>query len=94
MKKTIEKPPKPAPQRTCVACRQVKQKRELVRLVRNTDGSVTVDEKGRQPGRGAYLCRARACWENGLKSNRLEVVLKCRLTPADRQNLVAYIEQL
>jgi len=94
MKKTIEKPPRHLPQRTCAACRQVKQKRDLVRLVRTAEGSVKVDEKGRQPGRGAYLCRDRACWENGLKNNRLEVVLKCRLTPADRQLLAEYKEQL
>jgi len=72
------------PQRTCVACRTVKHKRELVRLVRLPDGSVEVDHDGKMVGRGAYLCRAHECWHIGLKNGRLEYALRTKLT---RDNL-------
>ncbi len=94
MMKIIEQPPKRLPQRTCTACRQVKNKRDLVRIVRTTGGNMEIDEKGKVPGRGAYLCRDRACWEAGLKTNRLETVLRCRLSQTDREKLVNYKEQL
>ena len=78
------------PQRTCLACRQVKTKQELVRLVRLTDGSVEVDPGGKKSGRGAYLCGVPECWEIGLKGDRLEHVLRTVLTPANREQLVSY----
>jgi len=78
------------PQRTCLACRQVKAKQELVRLVRLTDGSVEVDPSGKKSGRGAYLCGVPECWETGLKGDRLERVLRTVLTPANRGRLVNY----
>lgn len=49
--------------RSCVACRTPRPKRELVRVVRRPDGSMGVDPTGRQPGRGAYLCRDTACFD-------------------------------
>jgi uncharacterized protein len=97
MKKTIENPrpiAKKAPQRTCLACRQVKNKRDLIRIVRTPDGAVVVDEKGKLAGRGSYLCRAKKCWEEGLKSNRMESVLRLKISPSDRQKLEEYRDQL
>jgi len=82
------------PQRTCVACRKVSAKRELVRLVRIADGSVEVDTSGKKAGRGAYLCRARECWEIRLKSSRLEHVLRTTLTPDNREQLIKHGEAL
>lgn len=78
------------PQRTCLACHQVKTKQELVRLVRLADGSVEVDPGGKKSGRGAYLCGLPECWETGLKDNRLERVLQTVITPANREQLVSY----
>ena len=80
------------PQRTCLACRCVKAKRELLRLVRLSDGSVAVDTGGKKAGRGAYLCRAEACWETGLKGGRLEHSLKTTLTPDNRKQLIRFRE--
>lgn len=77
------------PQRSCIACRETKAKRELVRLVRHQD-MVLIDPKGKQPGRGAYLCPFRECWEIGLKGNRLENALRTKLTMENRQMLVEY----
>ena len=77
-------------QRTCVACRNVKAKQQLIRLVRLSDGSVEVDKSGKKAGRGAYLCNEKACWEVGLKDNRLEHVLRTTLTPDNREQLISY----
>jgi predicted RNA-binding protein YlxR (DUF448 family) len=59
------------PERTCVACRTTRQKRELVRIVRSPDGRMDIDETGRAPGRGAYLCADGGCWERALGGNAL-----------------------
>lgn len=75
-------------QRTCVACRKIRAKQEMVRLVRNSDDSVEIDIGGRKVGRGAYLCRAQECWEIGLKGGRLEYSLKTKLTQDNRENLI------
>ena len=75
------------PQRTCVACRQVRTKRELIRLVRVDDGRVEVDTSGRKAGRGAYLCNTPECWEVGLKRGRLEHVLRITLSRDNREEL-------
>ena len=82
------------PQRTCVACRKVRPKRELVRLVRVSDESVEVDVTGKRAGRGAYLCPAQQCWESGLKSGRLEYTLRATLTPSNRDQLIEYGKEL
>ena len=48
--------PKKIPQRTCMACQEKKDKRELVRIVRSPEGEISVDLTGKKPGRGAYIC--------------------------------------
>jgi len=78
------------PQRTCVACREVKTKRELIRLVRISNGTVEVDPSGKKAGRGAYLCQSPECWEDGLKRGRLEYNLRTALTQENRQQLIRY----
>ena len=62
----------------------------MVRLVRNTDGTVAVDTSGKRAGRGAYLCPAVECWEAGLKGSRLEHVLRINLTRDNREQLIQY----
>ena len=79
---------KAVPQRTCVACRQVRAKRELVRLVRTAGGNVEVDTTGKKTGRGAYLCPTAGCWEAGLKEKRLEHTLHTTLTQDNREKLI------
>ncbi len=81
-------PVKTAPQRTCVACRQVKEKRALLRIVRTPSGVVEIDARGKMDGRGAYVCPAAVCLEKGLKSTNLERTLKCPISPAERERLL------
>jgi predicted RNA-binding protein YlxR (DUF448 family) len=57
--------------RTCVACREIRPKGELARLVRSSDRRVVVDRSGAAQGRGAYVCRSAACLERGLTRRQL-----------------------
>jgi len=82
------------PQRTCIGCRQVRDKKDLARLVSTEDGIAEIDVLGRKPGRGAYLCTRKACWELALKRNRLDYALRTRLRDDNRQVLREYIYSL
>ena len=84
---------KKLPERTCVACRQVKAKKELTRLV-TTEGGVVIDITGKRPGRGAYLCNSVRCWEDGIKGNRLEHALKVTLSEGNRDELRRFATRL
>ncbi|HEX7592657.1 MAG TPA: YlxR family protein [Anaerolineae bacterium] len=65
------------PQRTCIACRTVRSKREFVRVVRTAESRVQADSTGKKAGRGAYLCRQRECWDAAMSSpERLKQALK------------------
>jgi len=77
-----------------VACRRVRPKRELIRLVHISDGGVEVDTGGKKTGRGAYLCQTPECWEVGLKGGRLEHALRTTLTPNNREQLIGYGKNL
>ena len=59
------------PQRSCVACRQVRPKPELLRVVRTPEGTIRADDTGKLAGRGAYVCRNEKCVEQALKQKRL-----------------------
>jgi predicted RNA-binding protein YlxR (DUF448 family) len=77
-----------------VACRQIKAKRELIRLVRNPEGNIEIDSRGEKAGRGAYLCPARECWEIALKGNQLEHALRSNLTQDNREQLIKHGKDL
>ena len=78
------------PLRTCIACRETKNKRHLIRLVRDADGSIQIDTSGKKPGRGAYLCNMPECWHNAVKSVRLEHGLKTDITLENQKQLAEY----
>lgn len=75
------------PQRTCVICRQRNAKRQLTRVVRQTDGVVAVDPTGKMNGRGAYICDAPACWGSASDGRGLARALKTELSPDDLERL-------
>lgn len=68
--------PRHVPIRTCVACRATDEKRDLLRVVRQPDGSVLYDPKGKLSGRGAYICASASCIALARKQKRLERSLK------------------
>lgn len=86
--------PKHVPMRTCIACRQERGKRELVRVVKTPAGEVQIDLTGKLAGRGAYLCRARACWEQILTGARLANALKTTVTADQLAALRAFAATL
>ena len=64
---------KKIPMRQCLGCREMKPKRELIRAVKSPDGEVSLDSKGKMPGRGAYLCpERRSALKKAMKSKALE----------------------
>jgi predicted RNA-binding protein YlxR (DUF448 family) len=67
---------KRVPLRLCLGCRQVKPKKELVRVVRSPDGAVDLDPTGKKAGRGAYVCPSPECLESAVKGNGLARVLE------------------
>ena len=93
MAKADNRPKKHIPQRTCVACREVNDKKALIRIVKTADG-VQIDPTGRMSGRGSYLHDTRECWEKGLKRGALSRALKTEISPADIEILNAHMESL
>lgn len=63
---------KKIPMRQCLGCREMKPKRELIRAVRSPEGEISLDFKGKKPGRGAYICNNAECLKKALKSKALE----------------------
>lgn len=60
------------PMRQCIGCREMKAKKELIRVVRSPEGEISLDFKGKKSGRGAYLCPCRECLSKAVKSKALE----------------------
>jgi len=82
--------PKKIPMRMCVGCRQMKPKKELLRVVRSPEGEVSLDPTGKKPGRGAYCCYSADCLKRALKQGQLEV----KLTPEVNQSLTETMNRL
>ena len=80
---------KKIPQRQCMGCRDRKEKRELIRVVRAPDGSVSLDFRGKAPGRGAYICPDMACLKKALRSKALDRSLEVTIP----EEIYARLEQ-
>ena len=72
---------KKIPMRQCVGCREMHEKRELIRIVKSAEGMVSIDMRGKAPGRGAYICKKNDCLERAMKSRALERALEHRIEP-------------
>lgn len=72
---------KKIPQRQCVGCREMKEKKALVRIVKSPEGEVSLDDKGRKPGRGAYVCPDVECLRKARKSRALERAFETQIPP-------------
>lgn len=78
---------KKIPLRTCMGCNEKKPKKELIRIVKNKDGIITIDETGKQEGRGAYICNNIECLGKVVKSKRLERTLEKEISQEVYENL-------
>lgn len=70
---------KKMPMRKCIGCNEMKDKKELIRIVRNNVGEINVDPVGKLPGRGAYICKSVNCFDTAVKAKRLERAFKNRI---------------
>lgn len=68
-----------SPLRMCLACRQMKDKRELIRVVRSPEGAFSLDTTGKKNGRGAYLCNDAVCVKKCMKNKLLNKNFKCEI---------------
>ena len=73
---------KKIPMRTCIACREEKPKREMLRIVRNSEGKVNLDFSGKLPGRGAYICNSEACIKRLRKQKLLHKTFSAEVSEA------------
>lgn len=85
---------KKVPMRMCVGCREMKPKKELLRVVRSPEGAVSIDVTGRRPGRGAYVCHDPECLKRAIKQKQLERAFECPLGEEARASLLQELESL
>ncbi len=79
--------PKKIPMRMCVGCREMKPKKELLRVVRSPEGEVSIDPGGKKSGRGAYVCNQEACLMRAIKQRQLDRALEVTLSAELTQQL-------
>ena len=84
---------KKIPLRQCAGCREMKPKKELVRVVRAPDGGISLDFRGKAPGRGAYVCPSAECLKKARKTRALERSLDCAIPPEIYDALEARMEE-
>lgn len=86
--------PKKIPMRQCVGCREMKPKKELIRVVRSPEGAVSLDFKGKLPGRGAYVCPDAECLKRAKRSKALERAFSAPLPEDVWQALEAQMKEV
>ena len=86
--------PKKIPMRMCVGCREMKEKRELIRIVRTPEGNAVLDPTGKRSGRGAYVCRQAECLKRSIRQKQLERQLEITLTPEIIDALTTEMDRL
>ena len=78
---------KKIPQRSCVVCKTKKDKNELIRIVKNQANEINIDESGKKPGKGAYICDSIECLEKGIKSKAFKRALEVDVPEEIYENL-------
>lgn len=78
---------KSQPQRTCMGCNSKKDKKDLIRIVKNKENQISIDRTGKKEGRGAYLCDDIQCLEKIIKSKRLEKIFEMKISEEIYENL-------
>ena len=84
--------PKKIPMRQCTGCREMKPKRELIRVVRSPENEIALDFKGKAQGRGAYVCKSQECLKKAIKSKALEKSLEVSIPDEIYSQLKAQME--
>ena len=82
------------PQRQCIGCGEMKNKKEMIRILKTPEGGFVVDATGRKNGRGAYICPSMACFEKAVKSRGLERSFKMAIPKEVYESLKKEMEQI
>lgn len=85
--------PKKIPMRQCTGCREMRPKRELIRVVKSPEGEISLDFKGKLPGRGAYVCPDAACLAKAKKSRALERAFSAQIPDSVYEQLEQQMEE-
>ncbi len=72
---------KKVPMRMCLGCRESKPKKEILRIVKNKENVISIDDTGKAHGRGAYVCKRKSCLEKTIKGRKLEKVFEKAIDP-------------
>jgi len=80
------------PMRMCVGCREMKEKRSLLRIVKSPEGAISFDRVGKAPGRGAYICRSKDCLDKAVRQRQLERALETKIEQAVFSQLMEEID--
>ena len=83
---------KKIPMRQCLGCREMKPKRELIRVVRSPEGNISLDFKGKASGRGAYVCPNPQCLKKAIKARALERAFSMQIPPEIYESLEKEME--
>ncbi len=85
---------KKQPERMCVSCREMRPKKDLMRLVLSPTGEISLDPTGKKPGRGAYVCRNRTCLAQAIKRHQFDRNLKARVDDSVIEKLIEAMEEM
>jgi len=85
---------KKIPLRQCTGCREMKPKKELIRVVRSPEGQISLDFKGKAPGRGAYVCHNPDCLKKALKTRALDRALDIKIPEEIMASLSEQMERV
>ena len=84
---------KKIPMRQCVGCREMQPKKELIRVVKSPEGAISLDLRGKAPGRGAYLCPDPACLKRAMKAKALSRAFETEIPQEIYEDLLAKMEE-
>ncbi len=82
------------PMRKCIGCQEMKNKKEMMRILKTTEDEIILDTTGRKNGRGAYLCFSKDCFEKAVKNKGLERSLKMNIPQSVYESLKREIENI
>ena len=82
---------KKIPQRTCIGCNSKKDKKDLIRVVKNKEGEINIDLTGKKDGRGIYLCKSEECLNKAIKNKRISRTFEMEINENIYENLRKFI---
>lgn len=82
------------PMRKCIGCQEMKNKKEMMRILKTTEDEILLDTTGKKNGRGAYICFSRECFEKAIKSKALERSLKMNIPQEVYESLKKEIDAI